>query len=408
MGAYLLDFTSMLLRWLHVIAAIAWIGESFYFVMQDNSLREPENPADRRPEVQGELWMVHGGGFYHNLKYTTAPGAVPRHLHWEFLKAYTTWLSGFALFGVIYLADPHLQLITPSAGWHWAARMTGWQADLLAVLFLLFGWLVYDELCTRISPRMQHDGALSAAVAVMMVVVAYLTDQIFPGKAAFLLTGAVMATCMSANVAFWIIPGQRRMVAAIKAGEIPDPLDGKRGKQRSVHNTYFTLPVVFLMLSNHFPLVFGSRYAWELMVLFIFAGASIRQFFVLMHARTIRPLYPIVGVFLIVVALVVSAPVHELFARAAGGHETGSATTYAEVRPIIAARCVECHSAHPTEPGFMAPPLGIDLEKKQTLLQLGDKVKEVVASRFMPLGNATHMTEKERKIIADWIPESGK
>ena len=409
MSAYLIEITSMLLRWLHVVAAIAWIGESFYFVMHDNSLREPENPEDRKLGVAGELWAVHGGGFYHNLKYATAPAKLPEHLHWSFWKAYTTWLSGFALFAVIYLTSPSLQLINPSGGWHWAATMADWQAGVLAVVFLLLGWVIYNELCKRISPTCKRDGPLSVAVAIMMIVTAYLSVQIFPGRAAFLLTGAVMGTCMAANVFFCIIPGQRRMVAAVKRGDTPNALDGKRGKQRSVHNTYFTLPVVFLMLSNHFPIIFGSQYAWELMILFIFAGALIRQFFVLMHAGKIRPLYPALGVLLIIVALVLAAPLAELFHSASGSTDSKVATL-AQVRPIIDQRCVACHAAHPTQPGFSAPPLGIDFENTRTIVQLQAKIKLAVASKLMPLGNATHITPKERAVIADWetAPQKAK
>ncbi len=402
MEAYLLDFGNMLLRWLHVIAAIAWIGESFYFVMHDNSLREPENPQDRRPEVAGELWMVHGGGFYHNIKYTSAPGKLPTHLHWEFLKAYTTWLSGFALFILVYLTKPELTLINHSGGWAWARAMTGWEVDILAIAFLALGWVIYDQLCKRISPKMQHDGILSVAVAIMVIVLAYLTAHIFPGRAAFLLTGAVMATCMAANVFSCIIPGQRRMVAALKAGETPDPLDGKRGKQRSVHNTYFTLPVVFLMLSNHYPALFGSNHAWIVMVLLIFAGALIRQFFVLMHAHSIQPAYPVVGVLLIVIAFWVAMPMQQAPGHNAAAATTRGGTSLAQVTTILHARCVACHAAHPTQPGFSAPPLGIDFDKTQTIVAMQARIKQVVGTHYMPLGNITHMTAKERAAIAAW------
>ncbi|HSP32416.1 MAG TPA: urate hydroxylase PuuD, partial [Halomonas sp.] len=299
MQAYLIDFVNLLLRWLHVIAAIAWIGESIYFVMLDNSLRSPKATEDREKGVFGEMWSVHGGGFYHNQKYATAPAKLPNDLHWSFWKAYTTWLSGFALFVILYMVNPGFYLVNPNSDWQWAANLTGWQANILALAFLLGGWVVYNELCKRISPNMERDGLLSVAVAVMMVVVAYLSTQMFTGRAAFLLTGAVMATAMSANVFFWIIPGQRRMVKAMKAGDAPNPLDGKRGKQRSVHNTYFTLPVVLLMVSNHYSFIYSHELAWVVMVLFIFAGALIRQFFVLMHAGKTQPAYPAFGVGLI-------------------------------------------------------------------------------------------------------------
>src|SRR5690554_5633007 len=308
MQAYLLDFGNFMLRWLHVIAAIAWIGESIYFVMLDNSLRKPKAAEDRDKGVFGEMWAVHGGGFYHNQKYATAPARLPDDLHWSFWKSYTTWLSGFALFVLLYMANPSFYLVNPNASWEWAATMSGWQANVLALLFLVGGWVVYNELCKRISPDMTRDGLLSIAVAVMMVVVAWLSTQLFAGRAAFLITGAVMATAMSANVFFWIIPGQRRMVNVLKAGQQPNPLDGKRGKQRSVHNTYFTLPVVLLMLSNHYSFIYSGPNSWIILSLFIFAGAAIRQYFVLRHSGQNKLAYPIVGVALLVVIGFLAAP----------------------------------------------------------------------------------------------------
>lgn len=411
MEAYLIEFGNMLLRWLHVIAAIAWIGESFYFVMLDNSLREPGDANDKSRGVFGEMWAVHGGGFYHNQKYTTSPAKLPEHLHWSYLKAYTTWLSGFALFALMYLTQPQIYLVNSSSSWAWAANMTGWQAIIAALLFLLLGWVIYNELCKRVSPTMQRDGILSAVVAVMMVVVSYLSTQIFAGRAAFLLTGAVMATAMAANVYFWIIPGQSRMVASMKAGETPDPLDGKRGKQRSVHNTYFTLPVVFLMLSNHYSMLYTSDYAWVWMALFILAGALIRQFFVLMHAGQIRPAYPIVGAAIILVIAWIAAPVSVSPSAGAGKTQAGISSqtsqgsagpSLTQVTSIIKNRCAACHSAKPTQPGFTAPPAGIVFDSKQDIAELRAKIKQVVASNYMPLGNITNMTKKERAVIAAW------
>lgn len=413
MEAYLIEFGNMLLRWLHVIAAIAWIGESFYFVMLDNGLHAPADDGDKRRGVFGEMWAVHGGGFYHNQKYATAPAKLPADLHWSFLKAYTTWLSGFALFALLYLTQPAIYLVNSSSSWAWAANMSGWQADIAALLFLLLGWIIYNELCKRVSPTMNHDGILSAVVAVMMVVVSYLSVQIFAGRAAFLLTGAVMATAMAANVFFWIIPGQRRMVAAMKAGETPDPLDGKRGKQRSVHNTYFTLPVVFLMLSNHYSFLYTNEYAWVWMALFILAGALIRQFFVLMHGGQIRPWYPAVGTAIILAIVWFVAPISILSSPtaaetntnttvSASASQSSAAPSLTKVTGIIKNRCVECHSATPSQPGFAAPPAGIVFDSKQDITDLRAKIKQVVASDYMPLANLTKMTDEERAVIAAW------
>ncbi|MDX5377946.1 MAG: urate hydroxylase PuuD [Halomonas sp.] len=398
MQAYLLEFVNFMLRWLHVIAAIAWIGESIYFVMLDNGLRKPKAAEDRDKGVFGEMWAVHGGGFYHNQKYATAPAKLPEDLHWSFWKAYTTWLSGFALFVLLYMANPGFYLVNPNSDWAWAADLSGWQANMLALAFLLGGWVVYNEMCKRISPNMDRDGILSLAVAVLMVVVSYLSVHLFSGRAAFLLTGAVMATAMSANVFFWIIPGQRRMVKAMKAGEAPNPLDGKRGKQRSVHNTYFTLPVVLLMISNHYSFVYNHEYAWVLMSLFIFAGALIRQFFVLMHAGKIQPAYPVAGAALIAVAFWIGMPANS----ASEGAASSEGPSLAEVEAIIETRCVACHSASPTQAGFGSAPAGVIYDTTAQIEGHREKIQEVVASKYMPLGNMTGMTDEERDAIAAW------
>jgi uncharacterized membrane protein len=451
MEAFLLEYGNLLLRWLHVIAAIAWIGESVYFVMLDNSLHPPHGAESKKRGVFGEMWSVHGGGFYHNQKYLTNPAELPDDLHWSFWKAYTTWLSGFALFSLMYLLKPEFYLVNASSPWQWAAHLSGWQASVLAVLFLVVGYNVYSQLCRRISPKVDHDGALSVAVGIMMIIVSWLSVNIFSGRAAFLITGALMATCMAANVYFWIIPGQHRMVDALKAGKKPDPLDGARGKQRSVHNTYFTLPVIFLMLSNHYAFTYTSPYAWIIMALFIFAGAVIRQYFVMRHLGKNLLAYPAVGIVLLAIigwlsvppALTAPKPApaqtsaassqaggSAAGAAASGGAAgatatgatagastetagTGSATTNTaaasvglqRVRDIVNVRCIECHSAHPTQPGFASAPAGIMFDTDAELLQHAAQMKQVVASKYMPLGNMTKMTDEERAAIAAWDPK---
>lgn len=420
MEGFLLEYGNLLLRWLHVIAAIAWIGESIYFVMLDLSLRTPKSELAIKQGVSGELWAVHGGGFYHNQKYQVTPPELPEDLHWAFWKAYSTWLSGFALFTLLYLLKPQFYLVNPASSWEWAAGMSGGEAGLLAVAFLVVGYIVYSRMCCLISPTMERDGILSVAVGVMMVIVAWLTTQIFPGRAAFLITGALMATCMSANVFFWIIPGQRRMVNALKAGETPNPLDGKRGKQRSVHNTYFTLPVVFLMLSNHYSFTYTNEHAWIIMSLFIFAGAVIRQYFVLRHTGKNDLRLPIVGIVLLAIIgwlaapsptpapapTASSQPAAAGQTAAAGATHTAAAdtgaTTIEQVHSIIVARCTECHSAKPTQPGFPAAPAGIMLDTNEETLMHADQIKQVVASKYMPLANLTKMTDEERAVIAGW------
>lgn len=394
MESYLIDWTHLLLRWLHVIAAVAWIGESIYFVMLDNSLHPPRLEEKKKLGMAGEMWAVHGGGFYNNQKYLTNPPELPDDLHWSFWKSYTTWLSGFALFSVMYLANASLYLANPASSWAWAAALTGQQAAGVAVIFLALGWVVYDQLCRRISPNMENDGVLSVAVFVMMVAVAWVAAHIFPGRAAFLITGAVMATSMSANVFFWIIPGQRRMVAAIKAGQPPNPLDGKRGKQRSVHNTYFTLPVVFLMISNHYAFTYSHTHSWLAMVGFLAAGALIRQYFVLRHSGRNVIALPVAGVAVLIGVGWLLAP--------AAATPAAKAVTVAELQPLLAKHCVSCHAAVPTQPGFAAPPAGVRLDDEREVRVNAARIKQAVATGYMPLGNLTGMNADERARIAAW------
>ena len=262
MTEFLIECVGFLLRWLHVVAAIAWIGESFYFVALDRGLKPPKTPAQ---SLFGESWSVHGGGFYHKQKYLPAPAELPEDLHWSKWKSYTTWLSGFALFAILYLRSPELYLVDPAI-----ADLAGREAVALAIALLVAGWVAYDVVCRVIGFR---DRLLGIAVGALVLVLCYAATHLFAGRAAFLLVGAVLATIMSANVFFVIIPGQRRMVAALARGETPDPLPGQRGKQRSVHNTYFTLPVVFAMLSTHYASAFAHPHSWLILALFMAAGA---------------------------------------------------------------------------------------------------------------------------------------
>ena len=426
MEGFILDYGNLLLRWLHVIAAIAWIGESIYFVMLDLSLHAPHTERGKQLGVFGELWAVHGGGFYHNEKYLTNPAELPDDLHWSFWKAYTTWLSGFGLFVLLYCLNANIYLVNPNSPWAWVRGMNGTEASLVAIAFLIVGYNIYSQLCRIISPTVNHDGWLSVAVGVMMVFASWLSTQIFPGRAAFLLVGGLMATCMAWSVFFWIIPGQRRMIKALKAGEKPNPLDGAWGKQRSVHNTYFTLPVIFLMLSNHYSFTYTNEYAWIIMSLFIFAGAAIRQYFVLRHTGKNDLRYPAVGIVLLIIIGWMAAPsptpapapatasrAAPAGASAAGATGAGVAAagatpagvTLAQVHGILQARCVECHSAKPTQPGFSSAPAGIMLDTTDQAVQHAAQIKQVVGSKYMPLANLTKMTDEERAVIAGW---SGK
>lgn len=392
MLAYLSDWLNLLLRWFHVVAAIAWIGESFYFVMLDRSLATPPEPA-RRLGVIGDFWSVHGGGFYHAEKYVVAPPRMPDPLHWSKWKAYGTWLSGAALLIVLYLLQPRTFLIDPAV-----ADVTPALAITAASLFLLLGWIVYDLLCHLMGGA---ERRLGLAVGGFAVLAAFIATHLFSGRAAFLIVGAMLATLMSGNVFFVIIPGQRQMVDALARGETPDPRPGIAGRQRSVHNTYFTLPVVFAMISNHYAMTYSGGGSWIVLSLLMAAGALVRQFFVLWHSGTRAWALPGVGAALVLAAIVFLAPrplLQNRAARAATAHPIG----FAAVHAVIARRCLPCHSAHPVL--MASAPEGVVFDTPAEIRRNAARIEmQAVQLRAMPLGNATGMTTEERQVIAAWI-----
>ncbi|MCB1612672.1 MAG: urate hydroxylase PuuD [Xanthomonadales bacterium] len=395
-----IEAASFLLRWLHVVAAIAWIGESFYFVMLDRALKPPRQGA---PGVFGELWSVHGGGFYHKQKYLVSPPQMPEDLHWSKWKSYTTWLSGFALLSVVYLAQPGIYLIDPAV-----AALSPAQSIALALAFLAGGWIVYDLACRLVGFR---DQVLGVIVALLVLALCYAATHLFAGRAAFLLVGATMATIMTANVFFIIIPGQKRMVAALARGETPDPLPGKQGKQRSVHNTYFTLPVVFAMLSIHYAPAHAHEQAWLVLALFMSAGALIRQFFVLWHSGGRAWWLLVAGGLVLLATFAWLAPKPRPMDYAPTPHYDDSPSVPAQpsmatpdtaaVRAILAQRCVQCHAQQPTL--MASAPLGAMLESEAQIEARADKIySQVVQLKIMPPGNLTQLSEAEREQIARW------
>jgi uncharacterized membrane protein len=388
MGAYAVEWLNLLVRWLHVIAGIAWIGSSFYFVWLDNHLRPPADPADDSKGVGGEVWSVHGGGFYHAQKYRVAPPALPSPLHWFKWEAYTTWLSGILLTALIYWYGAGIYLIDPSV-----ADLAPWQAVAIAGGFIGGGWVVYDLLCR--SPLARDARVFGLVLLIGCSLLAWGLCQLFSGRGAYLHFGAVLGTIMAANVFFVIIPGQKKMVAAAARGETPDPVHGIRGKQRSVHNTYFTLPVLFVMTSNHFAMLYGHEFNWLILVGVSLAGALIRVYFVERHKGSASPLPVAVAVLILFGIALAIAP-------AAGGdreHETG----FQAVRSVVDARCASCHSAAPTHPAFPAPPLGIVFDTDQQIIADAERIyQQTVVTRVMPINNLTGMTEEERQVIAGW------
>ncbi|UOB04803.1 urate hydroxylase PuuD [[Acidovorax] ebreus] len=392
MESYFLDWANLLLRWLHVITAIAWVGSSFYFVFLDSSLTPPVDEDLKRQGVNGELWAVHGGGFYHPVKFNVAPQKLPDHLHWFFWESYTTWLSGFALLTVSYLWNAGIYLVHPAD-----PLMSPAMAIAAALAFLVVFWLLYDGICRVFGQKANGDATVGALVLVLVCIAAWLACRIFPGQAAFLLMGAMLATSMSANVFFWIIPGQRKVVAALKAGQPVDPVHGKRGKQRSVHNTYFTLPVLFAMLSNHYGWLYNHGQNWLVLILMMFAGAAIRQFFVMRHGyklgRNGHPWpYAAVGVVVllgVVVWLKPAAPAVSAAAPAAAGYE--------QLHAVMQKHCVVCHSAN------TVAQKNVKFDTPQDVKSHAQQIyQQVVQLRKMPFGNPGALSDEERETFKRW------
>jgi len=397
MSAYLIDWLSLLGRWVHLITGIAWIGASFYFVWLDNHLLAPRDAALADQGVGGELWAVHGGGFYNSQKYRIAPRVLPASLHWFYWEAYATFLSGLFLLALLYYAQAEIYLIDPRV-----ADLSKPAAIAIGAGALIGGWLIYDGLCR--SPLKSSAARLGGVVALLLGAAAFGLCHLFSGRGAFIEFGAMLGSIMVANVFFVIIPGQREMVRAKQQGRDPDPEPGIRGKQRSVHNTYFTLPVLFTMISNHYAMTFGARYNWLVLIALSAAGVLIRQYFVARHKRHERlgktPLWPaIIAVAIIAVTAGALAPTH----APSAANASAEAVSFAAVRRIIAERCVPCHAATPTQAGFAAAPKGLLLDSSAGILTNLPLIDAQVAARSMPIGNLTGMTEDERGQLLDWI-----
>ena len=397
MEAHYLEFLSMLVRWLHIIAGVAWIGSSFYFIWLDNSLEAPEPGSDAAKKgVAGELWAVHGGGFYNPQKYAVAPAALPEKLHWFKWEAYTTWLSGTALLVLVYWLKAQAMMIDANV-----RALTPLQAVGIGAASMVGSWIVYDLLCR--SPLGKKDGLLGVVVFGLVALLAWGLARTLGGRAMFMHVGTALGTIMAANVFFVIIPGQKRMVAAMKAGQAPNPLDGKRSKQRSVHNNYFTLPVLFIMISHHYASTYGHPQAWAVLMLMAAAGVVIRHFFNRKHKGVYAWPYPALGAVLLGTVAWWTQP------RLVALPPVEGPVTFNRVRAIIGQRCVTCHSPQPTFPGYTQPQAGVLLHTPQDIVQNAQRVyQQVIVTRIMPLGNLTQITEQERAVIAAWVKAGAK
>ena len=410
MESYLLDWANLLLRWVHVITAIAWIGSSFYFVFLDSSLTPPVDDDLKKQGVSGELWAVHGGGFYHPVKFAVSPPKLPDHLHWFYWESYSTWLTGFALFTVSYLWSASTYLIDKSKmDWSPGAAIG------VALSFLVVFWILYDLICQAFGKRKNGDAIVGALVLGLVCVASWLACHWFAGRAAFLLVGAMIATTMSANVFFWIIPGQKKVIAQIKAGQPVDPIHGQRGKQRSVHNTYFTLPVLFAMLSNHYSFTYSHPQNWLVLILMMFAGAAIRQFFVMRHGyklgRNRHPMaYALVGVAVLAGTIVMLGPVPAAPTSVAinniANNDQGTGTKgqndFKNVQKVLEQRCTICH-------GAQVQMKNVRVDSPDAIRQHAQSIyQQVVVTKIMPMNNSTAITDAERALIGQWFQDGAK
>lgn len=397
MTAYVMEWMSLLVRWFHFAAGISWIGASFYFIWLDDSLTPPAKPRDAERGVLGELWSVHGGGFYHNQKFLTGPKDEPltRDLHWFKWEAYSTWISGMLMLAIVYYANSGAFLIDRSV-----LALSPGAAIGISLGSIIAGWLLYDGLCRLLSAR---PALLAAVIFGLSVAAAYGLQHVFSGRAAYIHIGAILGTIMVANVLFVIIPGQRKMLAQIRAGHEPDPAPGARGKMRSVHNTYLTLPVLFTMIGSHYPMTYASGYGWLVLALLGAAGVAVRYFFVLSHKRRLVVALPVGAAVLLAVAAIVALP------RPAAPSSHAARVSFAQIAPIVNERCAVCHSAHPTQPGFASAPLGVTFDTPQQIRANAQRIDvQAVATRAMPLGNLTGMTESERALLGAWIQQGAR
>jgi uncharacterized membrane protein len=392
MDIYLLDWANLLLRWLHVITVIAWIGASFYFVWLDNHLVKPTADDLKAKGVDGELWAVHGGGFYNPQKYMVAPSNLPKDLHWFYWESYWTWMSGMALFVVLYLFNPSQMLIDTRVH-AWGAP---WHAVVAALGFLFVGTAVYDIACAALGRtrdgQIGNDGRVMAVVVAVVIFESWLATQLFAGRAAFLIVGATLATMMTANVAHWIIPGQKKVIAQMRAGQKPDPLHGQRGKQRSVHNTYFGLPVLIAMLSNHYGMLYQHEHNWIVLCVLMAAGVAIRVFFVKRHKG-------VNSWGALALALALLAGLIAWMAPKPQATVAAAPVTLEQVQAIAAQRCLACHMGEVAQKGVRLDTAEALVSHKAAIYQ------QVAVQRVMPLNNATAMTDEERALMGRWAQQ---
>ena len=398
MEAYIFEVLHLILRYFHVIAGIAWIGASFYFVWLDNNLQEP--PQWKKDKgIRGDLWAIHGGGFYEVAKYANGPEAMPKNLHWFKWEAYTTFITGFLLLSLLYYvgADAYLMDANKSDIGKTAA-IAG------SIASLIIGWFVYDGLCR--TPLVNNGRAFAVVMVGLITAWAYVLDQFLQDRAAYIHVGAVIGTCMAGNVFRSIMPGQRYMVAEIAAGRIPDSGPGLTAKLRSTHNNYATLPVVFIMLSNHFAFTYGHDYGWLVLAALFVVGMWIRHYFNLKHQGINKPSVFVSGCIAFLLVMAAIAPWSAIQSDADQSATKIATVSHEQVWSVVEKHCTECHSEAPRSPMFSSAPSGFVLDDIQQLIAAKARVyNRAIISKDMPLANITQMSEEERDLLKQWISQ---
>ena len=425
MEAHLMEWLNLSVRWIHMITGVAWIGASFYFVWLENNL----NRANPKDGLAGDLWAIHGGGIYHLEKYKLAPPTMPENLHWFKWEAYFTWMSGIALLCLVFYFNPALYLIAPGSS------MSGPEAVAIGIGSLIAGWFIYDFLCD--SALGKRPALLGFVLFVLLVAAAFGLSKVFSGRGAYLHVGAIIGTIMVGNVFRTIMPAQRALVAAIKEGRSPDPALPAKGLLRSRHNNYFTLPVLFIMISNHFPSTYGSQYNWLILAGIAVAAVLVRHYFNTRHdSQKYAWTLPVGALAMISLAYVTGPKPAEPIAKAPAAIEyqplpetalggglkpaapaapaaepapAQATTDFGQVHHVIEQRCTVCHSAKPTSPLFSTAPAGVMFDTPAQIQQQAARIQaQAVASQIMPLGNITQMTQQERDLIGSWINQGAR
>jgi uncharacterized membrane protein len=390
--AHVLDWLHLVIRWAHVVFGIAWIGASFYFIFLENSLNRTEGLRD---ELAGNLWAIHGGGFYYIEKYKIAPGEIPKTLHWFKYEAYFTWLTGIILLLLVYYLNAQAYMLDPAI-----SDISSGAAVSLGIGALIIGWFIYDFLCR--TPLLQKKKAFAIIGFAVMTLIAYILSQYLSGRAAFMHVGALIGTIMVGNVFFIIIPSQKALVRAAKKGLPHDPNLGKYAGLRSLHNNYMTLPVIFVMISNHFPVTFGPAFNWVILSLLTLASVAVRHFINLheqgRHAKWMIPFTAIALISLVIV----TSPSKVKFS-------SNESVSFSEVQPIIQKRCVSCHSSTPTDETQVVSPNGVMFDTPEQIRTMAERIMvRAVQTKTMPQANKTEITDEERDILGRWIQQGAK